>query len=202
MHAAPQIDQSEICRRALSVLGSRTLVFVGLMGAGKSVIGRLTAQQLSLPFIDSDSEIERVSRMSIAELFEAYGETEFRALESRVIARLLSSGPRVLSTGGGSFINGDTRALIKREALSVWLKADLETLWERVSKRDHRPLLKTPEPKKTLAELMTRRYPVYGEADIIINSRPVGKDVIVRETLAAIAALAPAEAPLKEKAEG
>ncbi len=202
MHAATRIDQSEICRGALSVLGSRTLVFVGLMGAGKSVIGRLTAQQLALPFVDSDSEIERVSRMSVAELFEAYGEPEFRALESRVIARLLTAGPRVLSTGGGAFINGDTRALIKRDALSVWLKADLETLWERVNKRDHRPLLKTPEPKKTLSDLMTKRYPIYEEADIVINSRPVGKDVIVRETLAAIAALAPAEPTLQAKAEG
>jgi shikimate kinase len=119
--------------KAREVLGRRNLVFVGLMGAGKSAIGRLVAQMLEIPFVDSDHEIERVSRMTIAELFEAYGEPEFRALEARVIKRLLKTGPRVLSTGGGAFMNEATRTMVLRSGLSVWLKADLEILWMRVS---------------------------------------------------------------------
>lgn len=182
------LSPSETCRKAGEVIGARNLVFVGLMGAGKSVIGRMTANALSLPFIDSDAEIERVSRMTIPDLFEAYGEQEFRALESRVIARLLKSGPRVLSTGGGAFINDRTRALIKQRGLSVWLKADLDVLWERVSKRNHRPLLKTADPKATLETLMLARYPVYAEADITVLSRNIGKEAVVEDVLAAIAA--------------
>lgn len=181
-------SQSEIGRRVRHVLGRRCLVFVGLMGAGKSVIGRMTAQAAGLPFIDSDDEIERVSRMSIGDLFEAYGEPEFRALENRVIARLLKSGPRVIATGGGAFIQPDTRALIKKNGISIWLKADLNVLWERVSKRDTRPLLKTDDPKDTLRSLMEARYPVYQEADIVVPSRAVAKEVIVSDALAAVAA--------------
>lgn len=174
-------------RAARAVLGGRCLVFVGLMGAGKSVIGRMTATALGLPFVDSDHEIERVSRMTIPELFDLYGEEEFRALEVRVITRLMKSGPAVLSTGGGAFINAATRALIRQEALSVWLKADLDVLWERVKKRDSRPLLRTADPKKTLETLMESRYPVYAEADLTIVSRDVRKDVIVAEVLDAVA---------------
>ena len=121
----------EDIEKARRVLGRRNLVFVGLMGAGKSAIGRLVAQMLEIPFVDSDHEIERVSRMTIPELFEAYGELEFRALEARVIKRLLKSGPRVLSTGGGAFMNETTRATITAGSLSVWLKADLDVLWAR-----------------------------------------------------------------------
>ena len=173
--------------RARGALGQRNLVFVGLMGAGKSVIGRSVAQQLGLPFVDTDAEIERVSRMTIAELFAAYGEQEFRALETRVIKRLLKGGPRVVSTGGGAFINESTRLHVKRGSLSVWLKADLDVLWERVNKRDTRPLLKTENPKQTLENLMNARYPIYAEADITVQSRDVGKDIMVNEVLAAIA---------------
>jgi shikimate kinase len=126
--------------------------------------------------------------MTIADLFEAYGEKEFRALESRVIARLLKSGPRVLSTGGGAFINDRTRALIKQKGLSVWLKADLDVLWERVNKRNHRPLLKTADPKATLEALMIQRYPIYAEADITVLSRNIGKEAVVEDVLAAVAA--------------
>lgn len=172
--------------RARSALGRRNLVLVGLMGAGKSAIGRLVAQQIGLPFIDTDTEIERVSRMSISELFAAYGEEEFRALETRVIKRLLRAGPRVISTGGGAFINERTRAQIERGGVSVWLKADLDVLWERVNKRDHRPLLKTENPKQTLKDLMDRRYPIYEKADITVLSRDVRKDVITGEVLSAI----------------
>ena len=173
--------------KARAALGQRNLVFVGLMGAGKSSIGRPVAQQLGLPFVDTDAEIERVSRMTIAELFAAYGEQEFRALETRVIKRLLKGGPRVVSTGGGAFINESTRLHVKRGSLSVWLKADLDVLWERVNKRDTRPLLKTENPKQTLENLMIARYPIYAEADITVLSRDVNKDIMVREVLAAIA---------------
>jgi shikimate kinase len=175
--------------KAREVLGRRNLVFVGLMGAGKSAIGRLVAQMLEIPFVDSDHEIERVSRMTIAELFEAYGEPEFRALEARVIKRLLKTGPRVLSTGGGAFMNEATRTMVLRSGLSVWLKADLEILWMRVSKRDTRPLLKTANPKETLSDLLTQRYPVYALADVAVQSRDDAKETIAAETIAAIARL-------------
>ncbi|MDH4441794.1 MAG: shikimate kinase [Rhizobium sp.] len=172
--------------RARTALGRRNLVLVGLMGAGKSAIGRLVAQQLGLPFIDTDTEIERVSRMTISELFAAYGEDEFRALETRVIKRLMRSGPRVVSTGGGAFINDKTRKQVERGGISVWLKADLDVLWERVNKRDHRPLLKTENPKQTLKDLMDKRYPIYGLADITVQSRDERKEVIAGEVLTAI----------------
>lgn len=172
---------------ARRVLGSRNLVFVGLMGAGKSAIGRLVAQMMDIPFVDSDHEIERVSRMSIAELFSAYGETEFRALEERVITRLLKTGPRVLSTGGGAFMNEATRARLLKSGLSVWLKADLDVLWMRVSKRDTRPLLKTENPRQTLSDLLDERYPVYALADVTVQSRDEVKEIIAAETIAAIA---------------
>jgi shikimate kinase len=182
--AAPALSE-----KARAVLGKRNLIFVGLMGAGKSAIGRLVAQTLSIPFIDTDVEIEKVSRMTISELFAAYGETEFRALETRVIERLLRGGPRVVSTGGGAFINENTRHQIKIGGISIWLKADLDVLWERVNKRDHRPLLKTENPKQTLENLMTQRYPIYAEADLTVQSQNVRKDVMVNEVLAAVANL-------------
>ncbi|MBW9069113.1 shikimate kinase [Agrobacterium pusense] len=175
--------------QARAKLGRRNIVFVGLMGAGKSAIGRMVAQQLKVPFIDTDVEIERVSRMTISELFATYGEEEFRALETRVIKRLLRGGPKVISTGGGAFINDNTRRHISRGGISLWLKADLEVLWERVNKRDHRPLLKTENPRATLAALMEKRYPIYSEADLTIESRDVRKEIIVTEVLAAIAGI-------------
>ncbi len=175
--------------QARAKLGRRNIVFVGLMGAGKSAIGRMVAQQLRVPFIDTDVEIERVSRMTISELFATYGEEEFRALETRVIKRLLRGGPKVISTGGGAFINDNTRRHISRGGISLWLKADLEVLWERVNKRDHRPLLKTENPRATLAALMEKRYPIYSEADLTIESRDVRKEIIVTEVLAAVAGI-------------
>ncbi|WP_421477466.1 shikimate kinase [Agrobacterium tumefaciens] len=175
--------------QARAKLAGRNVVFVGLMGAGKSAIGRMVAQHLKVSFIDTDVEIERVSRMTIAELFATYGEEEFRALETRVVKRLLRGGPKVISTGGGAFINDNTRRHITRGSVSLWLKADIEVLWERVNKRDHRPLLKTENPKATLAALMEKRYPIYAEADLTIESRDVRKEIIVTEVLAAIAGL-------------
>ncbi|MBD9374896.1 shikimate kinase [Rhizobium sp. ARZ01] len=183
-----ETSSPELAKQARMALGKRNLVLVGLMGAGKSVIGRLVAQALSVPFIDSDHEIERVSRMSISDLFAAYGEEEFRALEARVMKRLLKTGPRVVSTGGGAFINERTRRHIKRGGLTIWLKADIEVLWERVNKRDTRPLLKTENPKQTLENLMSARYPIYAEADLTVLSRDVKKEMVVEEVLAAIAA--------------
>ncbi|NRP69916.1 Shikimate kinase 1 [Ensifer psoraleae] len=176
-----------LAERAKLALGKRNLVFIGLMGAGKSAIGRLTAQALGVPFIDSDHEIERVSRMTISELFAAYGEEEFRALEARVLKRLLRSGPRVVSTGGGAYINERSRRQIKKGGVTVWLNAELDVLWERVSKRDTRPLLKTENPKQTLENLMRARYPIYAEADLTVLSRDVKKEMIVEEVLTAVA---------------
>ena len=181
LNLAPSLGE-----RAKAALGKRNLVLVGLMGAGKSAIGRIVAQQLGLPFVDTDTEIERVSRMTISELFAAYGEEEFRALETRVIKRLLRTGPRVVSTGGGAFINEKTRKQIERGGLSIWLNADLEVLWERVNKRDHRPLLKTENPKQTLKDLMDKRYPIYALADITVLSRDVRKEVIANEVLTSV----------------
>lgn len=178
-----------LSEKARAVLGTRNLIFVGLMGAGKSAIGRMVAQALSIPFIDTDAEIEKVSRMTISELFAAYGEVEFRALETRVIERLLRGGPRVVSTGGGAFINENTRHQIKIGGISIWLKADIDVLWERVNKRDHRPLLKTENPRQTLENLMIQRYPIYAEADVTVLSENVRKDVMVNEVLSAVANL-------------
>jgi len=172
--------------RARAALGSRNLILVGLMGAGKSSVGRIVAHQLGIPFVDSDAEIEKVSRMSISELFAAYGEEEFRALESRVMKRLLKNGPRVVSTGGGAFINDRTRKHIKRGGVSIWLKADIDVLWERVSKRDTRPLLKTENPKQTLENLMNARYPIYELADLTVLSRDVRKELMAEEVLRAV----------------
>jgi shikimate kinase len=187
------IDQAPptLAEQARAALGKRNLVLIGLMGAGKSAIGRMTAQTLGIPFVDSDHEIERVSRMSITDLFAAYGEAEFRALETRVIKRLLRSGPRVVSTGGGAYINENTRRHIKRGGLTVWLNADLDVLWERVNKRDTRPLLKTENPRQTLENLMNARYPIYAEADLTVMSRDVKKETMVEEVLAAITAAGP-----------
>ncbi|HEX2146316.1 MAG TPA: shikimate kinase [Pseudorhizobium sp.] len=178
-----------LAEQARTALGTRNLIFVGLMGAGKSVIGRMVAQALSLPFVDTDAEIERVSQMKVSELFAAYGEAEFRALETRVVNRLMEGGPRIISTGGGAFINENTRRAIRDGGISVWLKADLDVLWERVSRRDHRPLLKTENPKATLEHLMNQRYPIYGEADLMVPSGNVRKEVMVTNILSALASL-------------
>jgi shikimate kinase len=175
-------------RKARAALGRKNLVFVGLMGAGKSAIGRLTATVMGIPFVDTDHEIERVSRMTINELFAAYGEAEFRALEARVIKRLLRSGPRVISTGGGAFINEQSRKSIKKQGISVWLNAELDVLWERVNKRDSRPLLKTENPKQTLETLMQARYPIYQLADLTVMSRDVKKETMVEDVLNALLA--------------
>lgn len=168
-------------------LGRRSIVFVGLMGAGKTAIGKKVAQLMQLPFVDSDHEIEKVSRLSVPELFDLYGEEEFRSLEERVIARLLETGPQVLSTGGGAFINERTRGAIRAAGVSIWLKADLDTLMERVVKRHNRPLLKHPDPRAVMQRLMRERYPVYALADMEVTSRDVRRETITGEVLQALA---------------
>ncbi len=168
-------------------LGGRPIVLVGLMGAGKTTVGRRVASLLSLPFVDSDAEIETVSTMTVPELFEAYGEPEFRALEARVLSRLVHEGPRVIATGGGAYMNAETRALLADKAMTIWLKADLDTLMERVSRRSDRPLLKAPNPRKVMQELMDMRYPVYAEADLTVMSRPVKREVVADELITALA---------------
>ncbi|EAU43257.1 shikimate kinase [Fulvimarina pelagi HTCC2506] len=178
------LDYSDVREK----LQDRSVALVGLMGAGKTTVGRRLAALLGLPFSDSDQEIEQVSRMSIPELFEAYGEPEFRALEARVVSRLVQEGPRVLGTGGGAYLNPETRSHLKDHAVTLWLKADLDTLMARVMKRNNRPLLKTGDPRKIMSKLMGERYPVYGSADIIIQSRDVKREVIAAEAAEAIRA--------------
>lgn len=167
-------------------LGDRVVVFVGLMGAGKTAIGRKVAQALQLPFVDSDHEIETVSRMTVPELFERYGEPEFRALEQRVIERLLREGPRVVSTGGGAFMNAQTREAIAEHGISIWLKADLDLLMERVAKKQNRPLLKNADPRAIMAKLMADRYPVYALADVTVATRDAKRELITEEVLQAL----------------
>lgn len=167
----------------------KPLVLVGLMGAGKSAVGRRVAAKLEVPFIDADSEIEAAAGCSIEEIFARHGETEFRDGERRVVARLLETEPvHVLATGGGAFIDPATRALIREKAISVWLRAELDILFERVSRRSHRPLLKTADPKRTLAKLIEQRYPIYAEADIIVDSGGGPISRMVDRVIAAVAA--------------
>lgn len=168
------------------LLGDRVVVFVGLMGAGKTAIGRKVAAALDLPFVDSDHEIESVSRMTVPELFERYGEPEFRALEQRVIERLLREGPRIVSTGGGAFMNAQTRAAIAEHGVSIWLKAGLDLLMERVAKKQNRPLLKNPDPRAVMEKLMADRYPVYALADVTVETRDARREIIAEETLRAL----------------
>ena len=162
-------------------LGRRSVVLVGMMGSGKSSIGRRLASRLGLPFVDADSEIEKAAGMTIAEIFATHGEPYFRAGEARVIARLLEGGPQVLATGGGAFMNVDTRAGIRAKGVSVWLRATLEVLSRRIKRRGDRPLLKNADPAETLRRLIEERYPVYAEADITVESRDVPHDTIVDE---------------------
>ena len=170
----------------VAALGRRSVVLVGMMGAGKSSIGRRLALRLGIPFVDADVEIEKAAGMSIPDIFASHGEPDFRAGEARVIARLMEQGPQVLATGGGAFMNKDTRALIGAKGISVWLKADFDVLLKRIKRRSDRPLLKTGDPAATLTALIAARYPVYAEADIAVHSRDVPHETIVEEILAAL----------------
>ena len=173
-------------RALANKLAEKPLVLVGMMGAGKTTVGRRLASRLGRQFIDSDEEIERAAQMSIPEIFEQRGESEFRAGEMRVIARLLKEKDIVLATGGGAFVNPETRALVKAEAVSVWLKADVDVLFERVSRRANRPLLQTADPRGTLEKLVADRYPIYAEADVTVMSRDVPQDNVAGDVVGAV----------------
>jgi len=154
----------------LAALGKRLIVLVGMMGAGKSTIGRRLAARLNLPFVDADSEIEAAAGMTIPEIFELHGEPHFRDGEARVIARLLEAGPAVLATGGGSFMREETRRRVAEKAVSIWLKADPDIILRRVKRRADRPLLQTADPAATVSRLLSEREPVYQHADLTIAS--------------------------------
>lgn len=149
----------------------RTIALVGLMGAGKSTVGRRLAEKLGRPFYDSDAEIEKAANLSVADIFALHGEADFRRGEKQVLKRLLDLPPHVLATGGGAFLDADTRALMKEKAVTVWLNADLETLWRRVQKRDSRPLLQRPDAKAVLSNLVNERRPFYAQADLAVQSQ-------------------------------
>jgi shikimate kinase len=171
----------------MAALGRRSVVLVGMMGAGKSTIGRRLAARLHLPFQDADAEIELAhAGMTIPEIFASHGEPYFRDGEARVIARLLDNGPGVLATGGGAFMREETRKRIGDKAVSVWLKADAETIMKRVKRRADRPLLQTADPAATIGRLIEERHPVYELADITVASRDVLHEKIVEECMAAL----------------
>ena len=180
--ASPASPEAEIT----AALGMRSVVLIGMMGAGKSTIGRRLSARLRLPFLDADTEIEAAARMSIPDIFEAHGEPHFRNGEARVIARLLDSGPAVLATGGGAFMREDTRGRIAAKAVSIWLKADVDIIMKRVKRRADRPLLQTADPAATVGRLIEEREPVYKNADITISSRDVPHEKIVDECIDAL----------------
>ncbi len=167
-------------------LGGKSVVLIGLMGAGKTSVGRRLAARLDLPFADADGEIEEAAGKTISDIFEEHGEAYFRDGERRVIARLLRSGPQVLATGGGAYMTSETRSNISKGGLSVWLKADVDLLTKRVRKRNTRPLLRGRNPRTVLTKLMKERYPVYAGADITVETKDVPHEVIVSEIILAL----------------
>jgi shikimate kinase len=182
-----------------AALGRRSIVLVGMMGAGKSTIGRRLGARLRLPFLDADIEIEAAACMSIPEIFETRGEPYFRDGEARVIARLLDSGPAVIATGGGAFMREETRNRIREKAVSLWLKADVDTIMKRVRRRADRPLLQTADPAATVSRLLEAREPVYQSADLTIASRDVPHDRIVDECIDALRARLCASGPAAQQ---
>ncbi len=180
--AASASQEAEIT----AALGTRSIVLVGMMGAGKSTIGRRLSARLRLPFLDADTEIETAAGMSIPDIFETHGEPHFRDGEARVIARLIESGPAVLATGGGAFMREETRGRIRNKAVSIWLKADADIIMRRVKRRVDRPLLRTTDPATTVARLIEEREPVYRHADLTIWSRDVPHEKIVDECIEAL----------------
>jgi len=172
-----------------AALDRRSVVLIGMMGVGKSSIGRRLAARLGVPFVDADTEIEKAAGMSIADIFARHGEADFRSGEARVIARLLDGGPQVLATGGGAVMNADTRAAIKAKGVSIWLSAEFDVLMRRINKRKNdRPMLQTADPAATLRELLVAREPVYALADLTVQSREVPHDAIVSEIMTALSA--------------
>ena len=175
-------------------LGTRSIVLVGLMGAGKSTVGRRLGQKLALPFLDADHEIEAAAGMTIPDIFSIHGESYFRDGERRVIARLLQEGPLVLATGGGAFMSEETRVRIREAGVSVWLRADLDVLMRRVRKRQNRPLLANPDPEGTMRRLIDLRYPVYATADLTVDSHEAPHDRVVHDVIEALEGFLPPRA--------
>jgi shikimate kinase len=186
-HGAAQNVATRLEAAIVAALGQRSVVLVGMMGAGKSSIGRRAALRLGLPFVDADTEIEKAAGMTITDIFATRGEAEFRAGEARVILRLLDGGPQVLATGGGAFTNADTRAAIGAKGISIWLKAEFDVLMKRIRRRHDRPLLKTEDPGAMLRKLLEQRDPIYALADLTVQSREVMHDRIVDEIVSALA---------------
>jgi shikimate kinase len=184
--SAPQPGEKQPETTIVAALGRRSIVLVGMMGSGKSSIGRRLAARIGIPFADADAEIEKAAGMSISDIFAERGEAEFRGGEVRVIRRLLQGGPQVLSTGGGAFMDGDTRAAIAASGISIWLKAQFDVLMKRIRRRHDRPLLRTPDPAATLRRLLAEREPTYALADLIIESRDEPHDKIVDDILRAL----------------
>ena len=180
--AASATQEAEIA----AALGARSVVLVGMMGAGKSTIGRRLSARLGLPFLDADAEIETAHDMPIPDIFEKYGEPYFRDGEARVIARLLNNGPAVIATGGGAVMRDETRERIREKAVSIWLKVDTDVIMRRVKRRSDRPLLQTADPEATVERLVKEREPLYSQADVTIWSRDVPHDKIVDECIEAL----------------
>jgi shikimate kinase len=179
MPSPPPIAQHPEADAFRARLGARSIVLVGMPGSGKSSIGRRLGQRLGLDFADADAEIERAANMTIPEFFQTKGEAEFRKGEQKVIARLLDSGSQVIATGGGAFMNAETRARIKEKGVSIWLKADVETLFKRVKRKSNRPLLQNADPEGTLRNLLAAREATYSEADLTITSCEVPHEEVV-----------------------
>jgi len=172
--------------QVLDRLAGRPIVLIGMMGAGKTTVGRRLAARLGRAFLDSDEEIEKAANMTIPEIFANHGEGEFRAGEARVIARLLRERDLVLATGGGAFMNPETRQQIAEHGISIFIKAEFELLFARVSRRSNRPLLKTPNPRQTLADLIEARYPTYALADLTVMTRDAPQEVVASDLIAAL----------------
>ncbi len=182
-HAVVGGDQID---RVVARLGSRSIVLVGMMGAGKTSIGRRLASLLHLPFLDADTEIEKAANLTIAEIFQNYGEAHFREGEQRVVARLLSNGPAVVATGGGAFMSEETRTRCRESGVTIWLKADAPVLLDRVRKKGNRPLLAQADPDEVMRRLLSEREPIYRQADITVASRDGPHQAVVAEIVAAL----------------
>jgi shikimate kinase len=195
-HAGPDARSPQI----ITGLAGRSIVLVGLMGSGKSSVGKRLSTALGIPFCDADAEIETAADLTIAEIFQRYGEAHFREGEAKVIARLLNEPMQVLATGGGAYMNAETRAVIRGRGVSIWLKADIDTLMRRVRRRSDRPLLKTADPEATMRALMEKRYPVYAEAEITIQSVDGPHEAAVEAIISALARHLSAEQPNQQPA--
>lgn len=182
---AEELDVS-LEKAIVEALNGRTIVLVGIMGCGKSTVGRRLAQRLGLNFLDADSEIERAANKTITEIFAEHGEPYFRSGEERVIARLLQEGPQVLATGGGAFMSEATRNEIAAHGVSIWLKAEFDTVMARVRRRSTRPLLQNPDPEGTMRALMEKRHPVYALAELTVLSREVPHETVVDDIMEAL----------------